>query len=183
MIAVGAILASVVVAQAAAVPPRDEVARGFRCPAGAERVGAAPPEGFEAWCELPDEVPERRRHGPALTWYDDGGLARSATLDHGRLDGPFMEWHRNGKPAVAGRYRADLRDGTWTLWFESGQREEECAYERDLRNGPFAAWWPNGRPRTRGRHCRGLQCGTWTTWDEAGRALGTATYDEIRATP
>lgn len=166
-----------------AVPLREEVARSFQCPPGAQRMGAVPPEGFEAWCELPDQLPERRRHGLALSWYDDGGLSRMTTSDHGRLDGPYVQWHRNGKPAVAGRYRADQRDGTWTVWFESGQREEQCGYERDVQHGPFATWWPDGKRRVLGQYCRGVQCGAWTTWDEAGRELGEMTFEEIRATP
>ncbi len=185
MIRLALLLASALVAAdvPVTVPPREQAARTFACPPGAELLGAPPPLGFETWCELPGEPPATRRHGPALTWYDDGGLAKASAFDHGRLEGLFLEWHRNGKPARAGRYHAGEREGRWTLWFESGLREEECGYAHDLQHGPFAAWWPNGRRRSEGRFCRGLQCGTWTTWDDAGRELGRMTYEEIRGTP
>jgi hypothetical protein len=165
------------------VPPREELARSFACPAGTERMGATPPEGFESWCEKPDEPPLRRREGPAFRWYDDGRLAQAGSVLRGERDGRFLEWHRNGKPARAGTYHANERVGIWTTWFESGQREEECAYDHNTRHGAFATWWPDGKRRVEGRFCHDLQCGTWTTWDDQGRELGKMTYEEIRRAP
>ena len=167
----------------AGMPSRDAAASDRSCPAGTQRAGAAPPEGFETWCEKPDELPLTRRHGPARAWYDDGGLARASTFVRGRLDGEFWEWHRNGNPARAGSYRDGEREGTWTLWRESGSREELCDYLHGARHGRFATWWPNGQRRAEGRYCHDLQCGTWTTWDEEGRELGKIQYEEIRGTP
>jgi len=158
-------------------------AEPFTCPAGAEPEGAAPPDGFEVWCERPDEAPERRRDGPARTFYDDGRLAKAAAFRHGRLHGSFTEWHRNGRPARAGAYRDGEREGEWTLWYESGRVEEECGYDRGERHGPFATFYPSGRRKTEGRYCHGLQCGTWASWDEEGRELGKVEYEEIRGTP
>jgi hypothetical protein len=177
------LLAGLLAAEPAGFPSRAELARSFSCPAGTEQMGGTPPVGFERWCEKPDEPPVRRRHGPTLRWYDDGGLAQSGSFVLGERDGRFLEWHRNGQLARAGAHRANERVGTWTIWFESGQREEECGYERNARHGPFATWWPNGRRRVEGRYCHDLQCGTWISWDEQGRELGRMTYEEIRRTP
>jgi len=165
------------------LPARAEVARSFSCPAGTERMGGAPPEAFETWCERMDEPPGRRREGPALRWYDDGGLAEARAFTRGELDGAFLEWHRNGRPARAGAYRRNERVGTWTVWFEDGRQEEECRYEQGKRNGAFATWWRNGARRVEGRYCQDLQCGTWTSWDELGHELGKVTYEEIRKVP
>jgi hypothetical protein len=169
----------------AAEPPlAAEAARApFACPKGAERVGALPPEGFEAWCERPELPPDRRRDGPWRAFYDDGGLAKEARYAEGKLSGLFAEWHRNGRPARAGAWKDGEREGVWTLWRESGEVEEVCAYEKGERHGPFAAYWPGGRRKTEGRHCRGLQCGRWRSWDEAGREQGSAVYEDARATP
>jgi MORN repeat variant len=158
-------------------------AEPFSCPAGAERQGALPPDGFEVWCERPAEAPGQRREGPARTFYDDGGLAKASAFRRGRLHGTFTEWHRNGKPARAGAYEDGEREGLWTLWYEGGRVEEECAYARGERHGRFASFHPNGRRKVEGRYCRGVQCGTWTTWDEEGRELGKVQYEEIRGTP
>lgn len=182
MIAVSVQLAALLLLATPTEPSRDELSRSFDCPAGTVRVGAAPPDGFETWCERPD-VPPPRREGPARSWYDDGGLAKASSWKAGHLDGPFLEWHRNGKLARAGEYRADAREGPWTIWLESGQREEECGYLHGERHGPFATFWPDGKRRVEGRYCHGLQCGEWTTWDAEGRELGKVTYAEIRGSP
>ena len=176
--------ALLVAADATPSPSRAaEAAKPFSCPAGTELRGAAPPDGFETWCEKPGEPAERRREGPSRTWYDDGGLAKVAGFEEGKLHGPFVEWHRNGKPARAGALEHGARVGTWTLWFESGLKEEECGYAGGERHGPFATWWPNGKRKTEGRYCHGLQCGPWTNWDDDGRELGKVRYEEIRGTP
>jgi hypothetical protein len=162
---------------------REAAAVPFSCPAGTERQGTEPPDGFEAWCEKPGEPPERRREGPSRTWYDDGVLAKEAGFKEGRPHGKFNEWHRNGKPASAGAHENGARAGTWTIWFEGGRKAEELSYAAGERHGAFATWWPNGKRRVEGRYCHGLQCGAWTSWDEDGRELGRVKYEEIRRTP
>jgi hypothetical protein len=180
----GLLLAALLLAGDAAPPSaRDAAASPFACPPGTERMGAAPPQGFEVWCERPDQPSARRREGPARTWYDDGGLAKANAFKAGLPHGPYAEWHRNGRPARTGAYVDGERDGVFTVWSEAGVKEEECGYARGARDGRFATWWPNGRRRVEGRFCHDLQCGTWTTWDQDGRELGRARYEEIRGTP
>jgi antitoxin component YwqK of YwqJK toxin-antitoxin module len=154
------------------------------CPAGSALVGGAPPEAFEAWCEgRPDAYGHPRRHGPSRSWYDDGALHVEERYHEGKRDGPYVEYHRNGRPARAGSYALDDLTGRWSVWFESGQLEEQVEYLRSLRHGRFAAWHRNGQRRTEGRFCLGQQCGTWITWDEQGRELGRMEFGEQRATP
>ena len=62
------------------------------CPKGAERRGAAPPEGFAEWCEGKDVAGRPRREGPSRTYYDDGGLWVEERWSEGERDGPFVEW-------------------------------------------------------------------------------------------
>ncbi len=179
----------------------------FSCPVGTERRGAVPPDGFEVWCERPGNPPGAARDGPARTYYDDGGLAKSTAFRDGLPHGPSVEWYRDGGPARAGLYQDGKKEGTWTAWYEgsggppkampgggasadadmppapSPRASERCGYAGGEREGPFVAWWPDGKRRTEGRFCQGLQCGSWTSWDEAGHELGKVRYEEIRATP
>lgn len=160
----------------------EAAAQPFHCPEGTEPHGAAPPEGFEVWCERPGEK-EHRREGPVRTWYDDGGLSRIDTFKDGKREGPFAEWYRGGKPARVGQHHSDARDGLWRFWFENGLPQETCSYVDGKRHGPFATFWPNGKRRVEGRYCYDLQCGAWISWDEAGHELGKMQYEEIRGTP
>jgi len=153
------------------------------CPPGAVRAGKPPPDGFEEWCERPDDAGRPRRDGPARAWYDSGALRTESAWKDGKLHGPFVEYHRDGKRARQGSWRDGEQDGAWVYFYEDGRKEEEVELERGLRHGRFVAWWRNGRKRTEGRFCAGLQCGTWTTWGEDGAELGTIVYEEQRSRP
>jgi len=154
------------------------------CPPGTVLRGGAPPEQLEAWCEgRPDASGTPRRHGPSRTWYDDGGLRIEERWLEGKRDGPFVEYHRNGRRAREGTYRLDARVGTWTVWSEAGLPEERAEWKDDLLDGPFVSFHRNGKKRAEGRNCLGAQCGLWITWDEGGRELGRSTFEVRSATP
>jgi len=160
------------------------LAGALECPPGTVRAGEPPPAGHGEWCERPGPDGRPRRHGPAVDYYPGTPLVHVAsTWSDGRLDGAWVQYHRDGRKAAEGRYREGERDGEWRFWFESGRLEEEVAFDRGRRHGRFAQWWPNGKLRTEGRFCSGLQCGRWTTWNEEGGELGAITYEEIRGTP
>jgi len=154
------------------------------CPPGTALQGGAPPEQFEAWCEgRPDAYGTPRRHGPSRTWYDDGATWIELTWHEGKRDGPFVEYHRNGRKARQGTYRLDAKVGTWTVWSEAGLPEERAEWKDDLLDGAFVSFHPNGKKRAEGRNCLGAQCGPWITWDEGGRELGRSTFEVRSATP
>jgi len=153
------------------------------CPSGTTLRGAGPPDGVEAWCEGPNEWGRPRRHGPTRTWYDDGGSWLDEAYADGLRDGPFLERHRNGKPARQGTWARGERTGRWTVWYESGQLEEEATWVHDALHGPFTTWYRNGKKKTEGRWCLGIQCGRWMSWDEEGRELGRAEFIEPRGAP
>lgn len=154
------------------------------CPPGTTLKGGAPPELFEAWCEgRPDAYGRPRRHGPSRTWYDDGALRTEERWSEGRRDGPFVEYHRNGKKAREGTYALDVKVGTWTIWYEDGGLEERGGWEDNVPHGPFTAWHRNGQKRAEGRYFLGAQCGRWLTYDTSGREIGSVQFEERRAAP
>jgi antitoxin component YwqK of YwqJK toxin-antitoxin module len=159
------------------------LAAALDCPPGTTPAGREPPLGLEAWCERPDAAGRQQRHGPALLWYEPGAIHKESSWRDGRLDGPYVEYFREGGRASAGRHRQGERDGTWTWWYPDGRQEEVVGYDRGRREGPFRQWWRNGNLRTEGRFCAGQQCGEWTTWSEQGDRLGTARYEEVRSRP
>jgi hypothetical protein len=171
---------------AAALAPAAPAAAGdppLVCPAGTELRGAAPEGGYEQWCEGKDPLGGPRRSGPARTWYDSGVLWTEGHWRDGLRDGPFVEYHRNGRKARAGRFERGDKAGRWTIWYESGQVEEETGFRAGMTDGPFTAYWPNGKVRTMGRHCGGAQCGTWRSYDQDGHELGTMELGEQTYAP
>lgn len=146
------------------------------CPEGTARRGAAPPEGFEEWCEGEDAYGRPRRHGPARTYYDDGALWIEERWEAGQRHGPFLELHRSGAKAREGTFARGERIGRWVVYWASGRLEEESEWRRGAMHGRFAAYWSTGAARTVGRYCGGAQCGTWRTFDDAGHELGAVDY-------
>ena len=160
-------------------------APSLSCPAGSVHGGAAPPDGYEEWCEREVAgVPgAKRREGPARVYYDDGKLWVEESFTAGQRDGPFVEWHRNGKKAREGRFAGGVKEGRWTIFRESGLVEEESEWRSGVPEGLFVSYWPTGARRAEGRHCGGAQCGRWSTYDEAGKLLGSVDYGEQAAKP
>jgi antitoxin component YwqK of YwqJK toxin-antitoxin module len=167
-------LAALLAVALAADPPPAPI----DCPPGGAVQGAAPFDGYEAWCEAPDPYGRPRRHGPARTWYDDGKPWVTEAWKDGARDGAFVEYHRNGRKAREGAYVGGRKTGRWVVWYESGVLEEETTWRGGVLQGPFTAYWPEGKVRTRGRHCGGTQCGRWQTFDREGRELGSIDYGE-----
>ncbi len=163
-------------ALALAAPP-------LECPTGAARRGAPPPDDTAEWCEREDPSGKARRDGPALTWYDDGGLWLEERWRDGERDGRSVERHRNGRKAREGAFAAGRKTGRWTAWFESGAVAEEATWRDGVLHGPFVVFHDGGAKRTEGRYCGGVQCGTWRTWSEDGRELGTVEYGEASLAP
>lgn len=155
----------------------------FTCPPGTLPAGTPPPFGNAQWCEGTDPSGARKRQGPARDFYDVDLVHVESTWRDGQLDGPWVQYHRDGKKAAEGAYRAGEKHGPWTYWFESGQVSEEIGFAMGRRHGRFVQWWPGGKKRTEGSFCFGLQCGRWTTWNEEGSELGSIVYEQIRATP
>jgi antitoxin component YwqK of YwqJK toxin-antitoxin module len=155
----------------------------LECPKGAERRGAAPPEGYEEWCEAKDASGRGVREGPSRTWYDDGGLWIEDRWHAGKREGPFREFHRGGGKAREGTFRADLRVGRWVMYRESGLVEEDGEWRNGVPHGRYVSYWATGKPRTEGRHCGGAQCGTWKSYDDGGIEIGTVDYGEQRLEP
>ena len=158
-------------------------AKPLVCPPGALPAGQPPPFGNAQWCEGPDASGASKRQGPGRDFYDVDLVHVESTWRDGRLDGPWVQFHRDGRKAAEGRYRAGEKHGPWTYWFEGGQVSEEVGFDMGRRHGRFAQWWPGGKKRTEGSFCHGLQCGRWTTWGEDGTELGSIVYEQIRATP
>ena len=93
----------------------------LQCPTGTEMHGKPFPDGFKAWCELPDGT----QQGPSITWYESGRPEAEAHFDAGKLDGVFKLWHENGQLAEEGHYVADQRNGEFSTWDEDGTKRLE----------------------------------------------------------
>jgi eukaryotic-like serine/threonine-protein kinase len=76
------------------------------CPEGAKVLGAAPPRGTLAWCELPSGI------------------------KHGRI----LRWHANGKKAEEGEYRQGKKHGRWIEYYENGGERDRTEWRKGVKS-------------------------------------------------
>jgi hypothetical protein len=70
-------------------------------------------------------------HGVYVTtsdYYDNGQLAMTRHYVAGKLEGPEVAFHPNGKKAYEGAYKHDKSEGHWLYWFPSGKVETDQTY-------------------------------------------------------
>lgn len=126
---------------AALLDPRPALAQTIECPDGAVVHGATPPDGFKAWCEMPDGT----QHGPSLSWYESGSPKAEAHFDAGKLNGVFKLWHVNGQLAEEGHYVDDQRHGTFSTWADDGIKLLKQDFANGKRNGEMMRWYRDGQ--------------------------------------
>lgn len=129
------------------------------------------PEG--RWTEF-YESGERRargayRHGTRNAhwrFYDPvGGLVV-------RDSGPYVaeiEYHPNGRIAMAGEKLFERQHGRWRWWSAAGRLLCEANYDRDELQGAWRSYWPvDGSLCLAGEYDRGERAGAWAFWHQDG---------------
>lgn len=59
-------------------------------------------------------------------------------------EGPYTEWHRNGRMRFEGRFTRGRLNGTSTAWYESGQKESEQNWLDGQLHGRVRYWSEKG---------------------------------------
>jgi hypothetical protein len=133
----GGLVASTYVGDGLKAPEEDGMGRErleralkkARCPAGTVEKGAAPPQGFETWCELPGKPV--KQHGPYVGWHTSGQVAEEGAYADGKREGKWTRYHADGTRAAEAFYRAGVQDGRFRTW----DREGKLLQDQDYRGG------------------------------------------------
>lgn len=138
--------------------------------------------------------------GTMMTFYANRRPATRQYMFQGVPAGIYQELTPLGKVTLEGRYRGDLKQGTWKAWtadgvptleqtwkrgkldgivrkYIDGKVATEATYKDGKANGPYQEL-RGGRPALVGQFVAGLRQGTWTTYDAEGSVLLTATYQD-----
>ncbi len=59
-------------------------------------------------------------------------------------EGPYVEWHRNGRIAFEGRFVQGKQDGASSAWYETGQKEAEEHWLHGQLHGRVRYWSEKG---------------------------------------
>ncbi len=92
------------------------------------------------------------RHGPRMSWYEDGSL-----------------W-------MQGEYRFGKDHGTWTVWYGDGTKEKEFTLIEGAFNGPYMTWHPNGKVRIQAEFVNGMRQGPVRMLDDQGILIKQLDY-------
>lgn len=63
-------------------------------------------------------------------------------------DGPFTEYHENGKVKTKGRYKDGDPDGSWVGYNYLGMKNMELTYKDNIIQGYYRTWFDNGQLQT-----------------------------------
>src|SRR5690606_4599281 len=84
-----------------------------------------------------------------------------ATLEDGRLHGPYERHYRRGAPFGTGAYREGIWDGPFKSFFEDGGPWRRGSYVDGGLHGPYVVYAEDGSVEGEGVYQTGEPCGTW----------------------
>jgi uncharacterized protein len=136
--------------------------------------------------------------GTLLTFHTNKRPSSRQYLYQGALAGIYQELTPLGKVVVEGRYRNDLRHGTWKEWTAAGAPTLEQTWKRGKLDGIVKKYIAgklateahyvegkatgsylelrDGRPAITGQFVDDERHGTWTTFAADGSVMAIATY-------
>jgi antitoxin component YwqK of YwqJK toxin-antitoxin module len=132
-----------------------------------------------------------KQHGIAISFDQSGNKIRQLRIVPLMVrDGPFVEWHQNGRKKREGNYEEGSFHGFQTKWYENGQKQfqenwnegqiwdavawkpngEKCS-RTNLKNGNGVLffYFENGNKKTEEKRKNGKLDGTWRSWHENGQ--------------
>jgi antitoxin component YwqK of YwqJK toxin-antitoxin module len=109
-------------------------------------------------------------------FYANGQRTYEQNYVNGRVEGPEIGFHENGKKAYSIQTFGGVKTGRWTWWHDNGKLASEETYVNGKREGPATRWRADGSKSTVFHYHEGKETGQ-AGWDESGKqtyATGTA---------
>ncbi len=98
-------------------------------------------------------------------------------VTNGKLDGPFVTWHKNGQKAGVVVYRDGKQQGRGTSWYESGRKWSEESWKDGTLDGTQTKWYENGKKKSEFSYRDGKLHGRETRWYENGQKEMEGVYE------
>jgi hypothetical protein len=111
-------------------PELESISPYFECPEGTREGGAAPPLGFERWCEWSDPARGEVRHGGYASWHRNAGVHETGAFVSGKREGVWTRWNERGRMQTQAEFEDGLQHGFQIDWDESGTRLREIRFAR-----------------------------------------------------
>lgn len=116
--------------------------------------------------------------GPFKSFFPDGKVKSSYTMDEGAADGEFRSYYANGKletefTRVDGEIQGEIK-----TYFPDGKLYKSVQFEDDEENGPFVFYYYNGNKSSEGEYKNGKKIGTYKTYFNDGTLSTEIVFDE-----
>jgi hypothetical protein len=122
-------------------PPKAPAAGGIEtadCPAGTEKFGKSPPDGFEQYCQAQDASGRPVREGWFMSWFGNGQLASQGQYKGDKKLGKWTYFYNTGKKRLEAEYLDDQKHGKWVYWDRGGEKNREVEYQNGVEVKPVS---------------------------------------------
>lgn len=103
-------------------------------------------------------------------YFDNGQLVYEHRYKNGKIEGPEVGFHRDGKKAYEGAHANGKQSGRWVHWYANGTMQSDQTYVNGELDGPSRNWREDGTKSSRIDYRAGKETGQ-AAWDEQGKLL------------
>ena len=100
---------------------------------------------------------------------------------HGKKDGAFKTFFKNGKLLELKTYKNDSLNGRWIKYYDNGLEKENCMYKNNLHHGKATFYFPSGKVDAEGIYLNDLKDGWWEFYNASGEMEWRINYKKSNA--
>jgi hypothetical protein len=93
---------------------------------------------------------------------------QQGTFKDGKKHGPWVSYYDNGQLLTKQTYKDGKGDGLWVLYHDNGQLWSKGPYKNGKQHGPWVGYHKDGKLRIKGTLKDGKKHGPWVTYDIDG---------------
>lgn len=140
-------------------------------------------------------------NGTVVDTTETGRVLLTFNCIDGKIEGDFLEYHKNGNLSFKCNYVKGVKEGPATHYFSTGKKEISETYHKGQKTGPYEEYNASGKvvfkgfyknwkkdslwieytetekPRAKGYYQNGLQNGLWEYYFENGEIKLTGNYE------
>ncbi len=110
--------------------------------------------------------------------FHEGNLIGEGLIDEaGNQQGPWIEYHTNGKIKGKGNYENGIHQGEWVFYHPNGKVEQKGKYDKKGRPQDLWKWfYESGNSLREENYLNGKREGTMTEWSDSGQVITKGDY-------
>ena len=114
---------------------------------------------------------------PVIEYYDDGTIKYAYRVDENGIEqGPYEEYHDNGRLKEKCTYKDGKYDGPYESYYDNGQLWEKCTYKDGKYDGPYEEYYEDGQLGIKCTYNNGKEDGPCETYYGNGQLNEKGVY-------